>query len=276
MSDARIDSSIVYAAVDEWADLRRAALSSLDSTTILPSNGEHLVWKDVARRLGYSLNKGHEPPWHGPVLVLQECDDASGNPLLKMVERPGEWPIRQARIDASESGKGGLSIVLVGDVARVSAAKDTLDALSSSVMLAVAAAWRLRCVEEQLNQLTKAVWPTHESDDTVDRSRDPDDQRRRLMLSLSALERPLSDPGRFLSDPRSRRLFRLLAKRMGLPGWRRSLDEQAEVIDGQFEHRADLKEGRRLACWAFATEIGIIVLLAVDIALNVALFFWSE
>jgi hypothetical protein len=169
--------------------------------------------------------------------------------------------------DRARSGvpRGGLILEVGADRARVELDEQAYDLVAAPILLAIAQCWRFQELGQSLDELCDWAREQSPGRETVARL----ECFQRLLLELPAVEGPLTDPRGFFATVREARLYRSLARALGLPGWRALIDERIEVIEAALTHLAEERRVRVSVTAALVLEVLILIVLLADLAINV-------
>lgn len=217
---------------------------------------------------GFAFAEREAPPEVGErhVLLLEpaECSHPP-DPPPTAAGTPEHGSNR--RIDLA-TPHGPLTVEIEPNRATVGVEGHSWDACAAPVLLAIAVGWRLDEIETQLDDLT--AWLRGHLHPTA-RPPSRADLRRRthafqsLLLDLPAFEGSLDDPSTHFAAPEQARLFRRLARRLGLEARRSRLDDRIEILEATL---ADLNEShrhRQALTWTVAIEALILLALLLDL-----------
>lgn len=168
--------------------------------------------------------------------------------------------------------RGGLILQVEAGQARVEVDEQAWDLVSAPVLLATAQSWRLLALDRHLDEL--CIWARDASTrrGTVARL----ESFQRLLLDLPSIEGPLTDPRGYFATIHEARLYRRLARALGLPGWRSLIDERIEVVEAALSHLAEERRLRVSVTAALVLEVLILIVLLADLALNIAQIISAE
>jgi uncharacterized Rmd1/YagE family protein len=96
---------------------------------------------------------------------------------------------------------------------------------------------------------------------------------RAAIVDLTYFQTPLTDPRGYLDAPRSARVYRHLAERIGLDDWSDSIDHRAEVVEGTFETITEKLYHLKSHAHDVVLETIIVVVLLVDIVMRILEMF---
>jgi len=161
-------------------------------------------------------------------------------------------------------------------MAMVEVDANTWESVGETVLLVVAQFWRFGAIDRKLDELSS--WARDDLAATAGfptaiRLRRVRDLRLRhrklqeLVLDLPDFEAPLTNPQGYLVATRSVRLFRVLAARLGLNGWRREIDERIEVVEATFDSLAESLNHLQSLTFQIALELVIVAVLLLDAGL---------
>lgn len=170
---------------------------------------------------------------------------------------------------------GGLVLEVGLESARVGVDERAWDAVAGPVLLAVAQCWRFREIDRRVDELSnwaRSVYAEEERS-ALRRRRSQIDNRsgdlQRLLLDLSGTEGPLTDPRGFFSTRRAARLYRELARGLGLYRWRTLIDDRIETLESAFAELAEERRHRASQASAIVLEVLILLALLADLAINI-------
>lgn len=168
--------------------------------------------------------------------------------------------------------RSGLTLEVAPDVARVRVDNQAWDLTSAPVLLAISQCWRFSELDLRLDELCTWARETSTRRGTVARL----ESFQRLLLELPSIEGPLTDPRGYFATVREARLYRRIARALGLPGWRAFIDERIEVVEAALSHLAEERRLRVSMTAALVLEVLILVVLLADLALNIWQTFLAE
>lgn len=185
-------------------------------------------------------------------------------------------PIATLRPDGDRARSGvprdGLVLEVKADRARVEVDEQAYELIAAPILLAIAQCWRFQALDQQLDELCDWARERSQRRETVAQL----ERFQRLLLELPAIEGPLTDPRGYFATVREARLYRSLARALGLPGWRALIDERIEVVEAALTHLAEEHRVRVSVTAALVLEVLILVVLLADLAINVWQTFVAE
>jgi hypothetical protein len=182
----------------------------------------------------------------------------------------------------ASSVKSGLNLRIVGNEARVELDPQGWDLVSAPVLLAIAQCWRFREVDRLLDELS--AW-ARRSPERKWRPILPSDWKetdaqlktfQKLLLDLPSIEGPLTDPGGYFASKGAARIYRQLARGLGLLRWRALIDERIEVAEAVLGHLAEERRHASSITASLILEVLILIVLLTDLGLNIAQMFFVE
>jgi hypothetical protein len=199
-----------------------------------------------------------------------------GLPSLPGAARSARTRVVLAQRERSHAGSVRALVLDVDDLtARVEVDSEDWPGLAPVVLAAVAEFWRFRAIERRLGELED--WARADLGDTRLRTlmrprraralRAHHRALQALLLDLPVFEGALTDPATVVSPGRPARLFRLLAARLGLPRWRRLIDERVEVIEAVLDSLSQSLDHLQSLVWLVGLEVVIVAVLLVDTGL---------
>lgn len=177
---------------------------------------------------------------------------------------------------------GGLVLEVGLRSARVGVDERAWDSIAGPVLLAVAQCWRFREIDRRVDELSNWArdvcaqgrpsvfgrWRARVPDRTGD--------FQRLLLDLPGAEGPLTDPRGFFPSRRAARLYRELARGLGLYRWRALIDERIEVLEAAVAELSEQRRHRAAQSSTVVMEVLILLALLADLAINLSAWLSAE
>jgi hypothetical protein len=177
--------------------------------------------------------------------------------------------------DRPTAARSLLALEIDATTARVEVDAEVWPSIAETVLLLVAQCWRFHAIDRTLEELAEWARGDLSSGSLLPlirprRGRELRAGRRKLqalILDLPDSESLLTNPRAHLAGGRPLRLFRALAKQLGLPRWRRTIDERVEVVEAVFDSLAESLDHVQALALQVVLEVAIVIVLVVDVGL---------
>lgn len=219
--------------------------------------------------------------WTGlRVEILRPKDLRVGEPRDSAITAPSNGgrilPTVMLRPDGNRARscvpRSGLILEVAPDLARIQVDDQAWELVSAPVLLAISQCWRFSELDRRLDELCTWARETSTRRGTVGRL----ESFQQLLLELPSFEGPLTDPRGYFATIREARLYRSLARALGLPTWRAFSDERIEAVEAALSHLAEERRLRVSMTAALVLEVLILVVLLADLTLNIWQTFVAE